>query len=491
MPQSRKFRVAAIFYSGMYEYDASHAYVKLDDGAGLPRPGPATSPRSRSRSTTPRQRRATVRPLTRAGAQRRRTCAIRDWKELNKNLFSALKLEKIATFIILSIAILVGELLHHLHAALDGDREEQGDRHPEGARARATARILEHLHDRGHDDRRHRHRASAWPRACALRSGLLWFGVRLDPDVYYVDRLPINVDPIDYRGRGAVLRSCITTLATIYPAVAASRLRPGRRDPLRMSAASEKLDWPNAARHRRRPAQDASSTWARRSRCSRASTSTSTPGEILAIVGASGAGKSTLLALHRHARSADLRPHPARRRGADDDERARGWPRCATAHRLRVSVSSPAARVQRARERDDAGPDPGRRSRSEMEKRARALLDEVGLSHRVTHRPGELSRRRAAARRDRARARARPEAAARRRAHRQPRHAPRATPSTTCSSRSTQARHDHRRRHAQLRVRREHAARGAHARRQGRDRRRRSQPGRAHERAGSARAARP
>jgi len=55
--------------------------------------------------------------------------------------------------------------------------------------------------------------------------GLLWFGVRLDPDVYYVDRLPINVDALDY----VVVALCslgITILATIYPAVAASRLRP-------------------------------------------------------------------------------------------------------------------------------------------------------------------------------------------------------------------------------------------------------------------------
>jgi lipoprotein-releasing system permease protein len=49
--------------------------------------------------------------------------------------------------------------------------------------------------------------------------------VRLDPDVYYVDRLPISVDPYDY-SLVAIAGLVITTLATIYPAVAASRLRP-------------------------------------------------------------------------------------------------------------------------------------------------------------------------------------------------------------------------------------------------------------------------
>jgi lipoprotein-releasing system permease protein len=58
-----------------------------------------------------------------------------------------------------------------------------------------------------------------------LALGLLWFGVRLDPDVYYVDRLPIAVDAVDYT-LVALSALVITTIATIYPALAASRLRP-------------------------------------------------------------------------------------------------------------------------------------------------------------------------------------------------------------------------------------------------------------------------
>jgi lipoprotein-releasing system permease protein len=59
----------------------------------------------------------------------------------------------------------------------------------------------------------------------ALCTGLSWFGLRLDPDVYYIDRLPINVSGWDYL---AVTLAALTicTLATIPPAYGAAQLRP-------------------------------------------------------------------------------------------------------------------------------------------------------------------------------------------------------------------------------------------------------------------------
>jgi lipoprotein-releasing system permease protein len=61
--------------------------------------------------------------------------------------------------------------------------------------------------------------------ALACCTGLSWFGVRLDPDVYYIDRLPVNVNGADY-AMVAMAAFLICTIATIYPARAASKLSP-------------------------------------------------------------------------------------------------------------------------------------------------------------------------------------------------------------------------------------------------------------------------
>jgi lipoprotein-releasing system permease protein len=148
---------------------------------------------------------------------------VRDWKEMNKNLFSALKLEKIATFIVLLLAIMVASFciictlllmvtekskeIAILKAVGASDRSILRIFMTEGMIIGAIGTVFGVI--------------TGW----ILCQGLLWFGVRLDPEVYYVDRLPIEVDPLEYLLVG-VSALVITMLATVYPALAASHLRP-------------------------------------------------------------------------------------------------------------------------------------------------------------------------------------------------------------------------------------------------------------------------
>lgn len=228
MPRSRKFRVAAIFYSGMYEYDATHAYVTLEvaqeffslDGritqidVHVPEP-------ERVREARPALEQA-VAGLTPDGTTGA-TLRVRDWVEMNKNLFSALKLERIATFIILSIAIAVASfcIVCTLLLMVTEKGKEIAILKALGASDRSIMRIfvLEGVIIGGIGT------VFGVATALAACTGLAWFGVRLDPEVYYIDRLPIRVDGTDY-ATVAFAAFVICTLATIYPARAASRVSP-------------------------------------------------------------------------------------------------------------------------------------------------------------------------------------------------------------------------------------------------------------------------
>jgi lipoprotein-releasing system permease protein len=148
---------------------------------------------------------------------------VRDWREMNKNLFSALKLERIATFVILSVAIAVasfciictlllmvtekGKEIAILKAIGASDAAVRAVFMAEGILIGSIGTTFG---------------VATGVAACL---GLKWFGVRLDPDVYYIDRLPVATNASDY----ALVAACallICTLATVYPAGAASRLRP-------------------------------------------------------------------------------------------------------------------------------------------------------------------------------------------------------------------------------------------------------------------------
>jgi lipoprotein-releasing system permease protein len=220
MPRSQRFRVAAVFFSGMYEYDATHAYVRLDVAQRfLDLEDRVTAIELRVRDAE------AVRPVRDAVEARlhRADVSVRDWKELNRNLFSALLLEKISTFIILSIAITVASfcIVCTLLLMVTEKSKEIAILKSLGASDRAIMRlfmiegiiigVIGTVFGV----------VTGW----ALAQGLKSSGVRLSPEVYYVDRLPIAVNYSDY-AMVAFAALVITTISTIYPALAASRLRP-------------------------------------------------------------------------------------------------------------------------------------------------------------------------------------------------------------------------------------------------------------------------
>ncbi|WP_433934704.1 FtsX-like permease family protein [Sorangium cellulosum] len=235
MPRSRRFRVAAIFYSGMYEYDVTHAYVLMDEAQKFfSLEGKITHIDIRVPDP---ERVQEVRPAVEAAVAASAPAAdevpdggkpppvlrVRDWMEMNRNLFSALKLEKIATFIILSIAIAVASfcIVCTLLLMVTEKGKEIAILKALGASDNAVMRVfmLEGIIIGAIGT------VFGVGTALACCTGLSWFGVRLDPDVYYIDRLPVNVNGSDY-AMVAVAALIICTIATLYPARAASKLSP-------------------------------------------------------------------------------------------------------------------------------------------------------------------------------------------------------------------------------------------------------------------------
>jgi lipoprotein-releasing system permease protein len=101
IPRSRSFEVVAIFGTGLYEYDLKTVFVARDEaarffGVGVNR----LQARLGDLSETDRVHQA-VAALVPEGV------VVRDWKQFNKNLFSALALEKLAMLIVLGFIILV------------------------------------------------------------------------------------------------------------------------------------------------------------------------------------------------------------------------------------------------------------------------------------------------------------------------------------------------------------------------------------------------
>jgi lipoprotein-releasing system permease protein len=220
LPRSRKFRVAAIFYSGMYEYDASHVYLRQDVAQKFfSLEGKITTIDIKAADAEATE---VMLPSIRAAVGDPKL-RVRDWREMNKNLFSALKLERLATWVILCIAIMVASfcIICTLLLMVTEKGKEIAILKALGA---SDGNILAIFMSEGVIIGGI---GTAFGVATGVATcvGLKWFGVRLDPDVYYIDRLPVATNAVDYVAV-AISALVICTIATVYPAYAASSLRP-------------------------------------------------------------------------------------------------------------------------------------------------------------------------------------------------------------------------------------------------------------------------
>src|SRR5574337_1266456 len=102
-PRMRSFTVAGIFEMGMYEYDSALAYITIAAAQQLFQMG---------QSVTGLEVKVDDLYMAKeVGAEIQRRLGFpyvaRDWMQLHRNLFAALKLEKLAMFIILTMIVLV------------------------------------------------------------------------------------------------------------------------------------------------------------------------------------------------------------------------------------------------------------------------------------------------------------------------------------------------------------------------------------------------
>ncbi|MBX5484388.1 MAG: ABC transporter permease, partial [Myxococcaceae bacterium] len=219
MPKSRPFRVAGIFYSGMYEYDSKFAYISLSaaqDFFGLQ----GVSGIEVKVDDIDDARRIMNTILTELGNYPYR---VRDWGEMNHNLFSALRLEKLVMGIILSIIVVVaaGLIVATVIMLVLEKRKEIAVLKALGVPDGGVLKIFlaEGL------------QIGMAGGLLGLLAGLAWclliekVGIKLDPEVYYIPSLPVKVEPLQ-TAVPVVIAVLVTYLASIYPALKASRVEP-------------------------------------------------------------------------------------------------------------------------------------------------------------------------------------------------------------------------------------------------------------------------
>ena len=228
LPKMRRFRVTGIFNSGMYEFDNTMAYISIESAQKFFGMG--------DRVTGIEVKTNDIYRVKEIGKEIRRKLGFpfwtKDWMEMNRNLFSALKLEKIAMFIILILIVLVAafNIISTLIMVVMEKNKDIAILKSMGAPSKGILKIftIEGLVISFVGTTLGTIMGLGIALNLETVTGFIenLFGFKILPsDVYYIDKLPSQVNPLDV-GLIVVTAILISLLATLYPSWRASRLDP-------------------------------------------------------------------------------------------------------------------------------------------------------------------------------------------------------------------------------------------------------------------------
>jgi lipoprotein-releasing system permease protein len=220
LPKVRQFRVAGIFEVGMFEYDSNLVLTNLKAAQDFFDLGDAVTGIQLK-----------LDDIYKAPAVRDRMQKIlgfplyaKDWMQMNRNLFSALKLEKFAMFIILVLIILVASfnIVSTLIMNVIEKKREIAILKTMGATDQSIMNIfmMQGIF------------IGIFGTLVGLAGGYLlcyvlntYQIIKLPADVYYLSHLPVKTKLTDFLvvSLSAIL---ISFLATLYPAWQAARINP-------------------------------------------------------------------------------------------------------------------------------------------------------------------------------------------------------------------------------------------------------------------------
>ena len=220
VPKSKLFQVVGVLQSGMYEYDNTLAYISLTAAQQFLGLADVVSGIEMRLEDIYLAHKIADSLRTRLGLP----YWVRDWMQMNRNLFSALKLEKVVMFIILTLIILVAAF-NIVSSLIMLVMEKTRDIAILKAMGATTSSIRKIFVMEGF-------LIGTSGTILGLLGGFALCSllkkyqfIELPRDVYYISTLPVKLELSDV-GMIALSAIVISLVATFYPSRQAARLDP-------------------------------------------------------------------------------------------------------------------------------------------------------------------------------------------------------------------------------------------------------------------------